>query len=121
MGSNDIGIIVGIISFFIGVGLILPWIYADFGYSYDGVTVTKIEEDLGSVESPTATQCTDWIACIIQGTVSSTNMIWSSVIGIFNLLLWGFGILPFWLNMIFWILRITLIVVIGRQFLGSGG
>ena len=171
MGSNDIGIIVGILGFFIAIGIVLPFIYHDLGYSYNGASAEKINDfnndairSVGNSESASGIKhqgsltgqmlsyddCKthtfyywskenpnhvftnlDYDCHALYEDIASPYRLTSGngtldavsvIAGIFNVVFWGFGILPFWLNMIFMVLRITLVITIARNiWIGGGG
>jgi hypothetical protein len=103
---NDISIITGIIAVFVILGTILPYINAEYGVPDSFPDVDTVE---GAVGDSTGS----------LGSVVSGWTIFGSVISMF---FWTFGALPFWLDMIFVVFRITLALTIARNvWIGGGG
>lgn len=100
-GVNDITIIGGILALLILVGAFLPFVQEDFG-----ATVTE-----NDVEG-------------IQGDASDATPVgaFQILVSVLDVVFWGFGSLPLWLNLIFLLLRIMVLLIIARNvWIGGGG
>lgn len=108
MGLNDIGIIVGIMTVFIATGLILPFINdeldgnQEFTADIEGLK-TQVGQDSNDLKFTSGI---------------NAFSVFTSIISMF---FWSFGALPFWLDSIFVILRITLVATIARNVWIGGG
>ncbi len=99
-GFNDSTIIATILFIFLGTAVILPFVNTEFGisspdYSTSNVESEFINEDFSDVSSV------------------STGEILKSLGKMF---FWTFGDLPFWLDLIFIVLRIILLFILIRTF-----
>jgi len=102
--ANDIHIVVSIMAFFILLGTFLPFVQAEFNATetaYSGESIISAD-DLGDAGSD----------------VSAFDVIAS----ILKMFFWTFGTLPTWLDTLFIILRITLVLTVARNiWVGGGG
>lgn len=108
-GINDTSIVMIIIFIFIGSGLILPFVDAEFGIEGSTFDTEKVADDLVQKE-----KIKDGVPEVSTGAVLTS---------IGKMFFWSFGILPFWLEGIFTVLRIMLIWILARNFipfLGGG-
>ncbi len=107
---NDITIITFIVSVFIFTGVAVPFLNAEFGV-------------------PTSIPSVDTLEGEVSGAVGATEVSGVLDIGIFDVLLsvmsmffWSFGALPFFLEAIFLVFRIVLVLTIARNiWIGGGG
>jgi hypothetical protein len=106
MGLNDISIISGIVILFVFLGVLLP----------------VMEADLNITDSY-STNVDNYTAGLQQQVKSQNSLnIWQVLGSVASMFFWTFGLLPFWLDMIFIILRIVLVVTIARNiWIGGGG
>jgi hypothetical protein len=103
---NDVSIIAGIITVFVLIGVILPYVQAEFGQSVTSVDVAGLAGDVGS-----------------KGQESSAVTFWDVLLSIFSMFFWTFGNLPFWLDLCFFLpIRIILGFIVARNiWIGGGG
>jgi len=107
-GVNDVSIIAIILSIFIFSALALTFVNAEFGtsdtgFNTEGVSNNLVSEDLSNV---------------------SDIGVGSILVSLGKVFFWTFGDFPFWLDAIYTILRIMLLVILIRNFtpfLGGGG
>ena len=126
--GNDITIIAVIVGFFIAIGVSLPFIYEEFNYDYDGTPSEDIQDDassmIGGVESE-QWSCDGFWNCLLSGAWFSNVLEsewWQVFTTVLNAVFWGYGLIPFWLNTLLMILRITLVITIARNiWVGGGG
>ncbi len=105
---NDVSIIAIILFIFIGTGIILTFVNDEFNldgtnFNTDGVANQLVDSGLTDVSS-----------IGVGGIIKSIGKVF----------FWTFGDLPFWLDAIFLVLRIILLVILIRNFtpfLGGGG
>lgn len=123
---NDVSIIVGIISAFVLIGIALPFVNEAFGVSPEETACFKIdtfEEELGNAtvqvvdKSPWWEDLTDALNPLPKGSTSIFDVFWSVV----KMFFWTCGALPAWLDAIFLIFRITLILIVARNLWIGGG
>lgn len=101
--ANDIQIIAVISGIFIFLGVLLPFIQADFNTLETGHDPASLTDDIN----------TDDLDSV------SPFKVFFSVVSMF---FWTFGALPFWLDMVFVVLRLVLILAIARNiWIGGGG
>lgn len=104
---NDVSIITGIVAFFVLMGVFLP-----YAHTITGSTGEDISTDVDGVQSD------------IGGTADEPDKIgtWKIIGSVMSMFFWTFGALPFWLDAVFVILRITLAITIARNiWIGGGG
>jgi hypothetical protein len=102
---NDISIITGIVTIFIFLGVLLPYVNAEFGVSSDNMNIDNIEKTVGEDIKD-----------------SSFITIFSVLFSVLKMFFWTFGALPFWLDMIFIVFRVILGLTIARNvWVGGGG
>jgi hypothetical protein len=145
MGDNDITIIYGILLFLMLVGFCLPYIQEVFTTTMTStVNGTALEGDLITVYPA---NCSDYYAqfaysygltppideptarawglppCTPGENVYGKVSIWSAIMSMLGMLVWSFGGLPFWIDLlIFMPLRIVVILLIARNvWIGGGG
>lgn len=103
---NDISIIAGIIMAFVLLGVLMPFVTSEFNATAENVDVDKLEKDIGDK-------------------VDNYNRISLNAFDIFKsvffMFFWTFGALPFWLDAIFLVFRIILVVTISRNIWIGGG
>ena len=103
---NDISIIAVIITVFVLLGVLLPFINNDLtGVAGSNLSATGLQDNVGEeVENV------------------STISAFSVALSILKMFFWTFGTLPFWLDAIFVIFRILLAFIIARNiWIGGGG
>lgn len=103
-GFNDVSIITIILFIFVGTALILPFVNSEFNTSFDNENVA---DELMAEEFQDASA------------VGAGDILKS----IGKIFFWTFGDLPFWLDAIFVILRIILLITLIKNFtpfLGGG-
>ena len=103
---NDITIITGIASIFIFLGLVIPFINAEYGTGATEIDMEGFEDDVEELtgESPS---------------IISAPGIFVSVLSMF---FWTFGAIPFWLDGVFLIFRFTFFITVARNiWIGGGG
>ena len=94
------GLMVSIITVFIFLGVLLPFINRDLDSSYSGSSTSALSDSVAS------------------GNITTGDVLLS----IFKMFFWTFGALPFWLDAIFLIFRITLgVIIYDKSPLGKGG
>jgi len=99
MALNDIGILIGIIALFIGLGFVTPFINAEFETSYESYDGnTLISDDTAHAVSP-------------------TEILWS----ILSMFFWSFSGIPLFLNLFLLVPRIALILILARNIWIGGG
>lgn len=101
---NDIGIIMGIISFFVLIGFFLPIVNSEFT-----ATGTIGEDDIN----------TSSVEIVTVDDVGPVDILLS----VLSMFFWTFGGIPAWLDAtVFMLLRITLALTIARNvWVGGGG
>ena len=98
---SDIMIIGGIVLLFVALGVALPFIQEAFG----------VEQTANSAEG-----------LINPADASSTVSAFSVIGSVASMFFWTFGALPTWLDLIFVVLRIMLVVTVARNvWIGGGG
>ena len=121
MGLNDISIIAGIIAVFIIIGAFLPVINAAFGVPPEESACF----DISTVESELQNATRNIGVKDIQPTITRPTgsfSIFDVVASIIKMFFWTCGALPTWLDLVFLIFRITLILTIARNlWVGGGG
>lgn len=103
---NDISVITGIVAFFVLMGVFLPYAHTVEGTDTDiEADASDVTGDIGeTADSPT------------------TPGIWKIVTSVLSMFFWTFGSLPFWIDSLFVILRITLALTVARNvWIGGGG
>lgn len=103
--ANDITILYGIITFFIIIGVLAPFLNAEFSSNITEHDPNSITDDLNTGQA--------------QSSISAFK-VFGSVISMF---FWSFGLIPVWLDLIiFTPLRIILVLIIARNvWIGGGG
>lgn len=107
-GINDISIIAVILFIFIGTGITLVFVNDEFDITGSEFDTEGIADDLISSEVE------DVSSIGVSATLASVGKVF----------FWTFGDLPFWLDAVFLVLRIILLVILIRNFtpfLGGGG
>jgi hypothetical protein len=100
---GDIEIIIGITAFFIILGGVLPFIHSEYNID-DNVHTTDIQGALEyNAEHDTG--------------LLTVFKVFASMISMF---FWTFGHLPIWMHIFLLLIRITFLIVVARQFTGSG-
>ncbi len=102
---NDISIIWGIITVFVALGILLPFINEAYGETSANINIDNFESSVSkTVEN--------------ASTINTFTVIFS----ILKMFFWTFGDLYFWLDGIFVILRVMLALTIARNvWIGGGG
>ena len=128
MGVTDITIIAGILIFFFSVSLVLPFIndsFIDYGVSDGDDDIGRFITNLTDYTNSTQNINDDnWSLFDPASWIPKEILMFFRIIFTFmNITFWGFGSVPFWLNMLlFWPLRLILILVIARNiWVGGGG
>lgn len=104
---NDISIIAGIVSVFVILGAMMPFVHQDFN---SGQTTGSVSNDALQDNSYQLAQ-----------TTSSLSM-WTVIKSVLLMFFWTFGQLPFWIDNIFVIFRVMLILIVARNvWIGGGG
>lgn len=102
-GFNDI-VIVSIITFiFFGVGLIIPFVNTEFGTTSGTFDTDNVANELVQEQGLKDQEIDVSIGAVFKS--------------IGKMFFWTFGDLPFWLDGIFLVLRIILVVVLARNFI----
>jgi hypothetical protein len=103
---NDISIIAGITSVFVLLGVFLPYINAEYGEPDSFPDPDVLEQNVGEE----------------QTTVGSVVSGWKVLGSVLSMFFWTFGALPFWLDALFVIARVTLALTVVRNiWIGGGG
>ncbi len=97
---NDVSIVIIILFIFIGTAVILPFINFEFDITSPDYNIDKVESDFIAED---LTDVSDVSAGDILASVG-------------KIFFWTFGDLPFWLDLIFVILRIILIFILIKTF-----
>ena len=97
-GVNDVTITAGILAMLIAIGVALPFIQSDFGVP----TTSNTLPDVNTVP----TNPIDGI---------------SIAISVFNVVFWGFGVMPTWINLILWLFRGMILFIAVRNFVPTLG
>lgn len=105
MRLNDVGIIIGIVSIFLAVGIALPYV----NQAFDGDQ--SINADIDGLSTQAGQDVEN---------VSSINA-FTVLLSMLSMFFWTFGSLPFWLDAFFIILRLTLVITIARNIWIGGG
>ena len=105
-GVNDISILAAIFSVFVLLGVMLPFIEAEFENQSSSVDVAGLEADVGQE---------------IKGDINAISA-FKILLSIVTMFFWTFGTLPFWLDSLFVVVRIIFIFIIARNvWVGGGG
>lgn len=92
-----------IVSIFVFIGVLIPYIQADIGVSQTSSSADDLVDTIGQ-----------------ESSISSINAF--DIIGsVFKMFFWTFGDLPFYIDLIFVPLRIILALVIARNIWVGGG
>lgn len=107
---NDVSIAAGIITVFVLLGVILPYVQADFETSETSFNV-----------STNVNEISDDISDNVGNDPNSIGAL-KIVKSIAKMFFWTFGTLPFWLDAIFVVFRIVLIGILVKYipFIGAG-
>lgn len=107
---SDTAILTGIVIFFVVLGVILPFVQADFGQTKTNFDVKGLQTGTGnSLES----------ADSIGGAISTTSKILFSVLTMF---FWTFGAIPLIMDLILFVpIRIVFAVLLFKLVRGVGG
>ncbi len=90
---NELHIILPIVIIFVLVGTLTPYVHSAFDSSTTDINLDGFQDDLlGEVEDN-----------VNAGDVA---------LSVLRMLFWDFGDFPFWLDAIFWIMRVMLILAI---------
>jgi len=111
IAGNDITIIMTIVTIFVLVGTILPFVNSDFSQTSTGTyDVDGFERDIGQELDSEGIEDVDDVSPV------------KVILSVLSMFFWTFGALPFWLDLIFLIMRIELIITIARNvWIGGGG
>ena len=103
--GNDITVMYGIIIFFVLIGVIAPYLNAEFNSELAELDPTILESGIDPDDA--------------RSTVGAFNVIGS----VFAMFFWTFGIIPVWFDLIIFLpLRITLALIVARNiWIGGGG
>lgn len=102
--SNDIHIIAGIMTFFVLLGVFLPFVQTDFGISQTAYNAESIVQESDLDEAGSDISAFDVVASVAK------------------MFFWTFGALPAWMDALFLVLRITLVLTVARNvWIGGGG
>ncbi len=116
---NDISIITGIVAVFIAVGVFLPVL--DDGYNNvitSSNDIAAFEASLSNATGQLGNKEIDPTFLNPLGSLSIFDIMFSVLLMFF----WTFGALPVWLDLIFLVFRVTLILIIARNlWVGGGG
>ena len=106
MANNDIGIIVGILSFFIALGVIIPYVQAAFETSIDNNDIAGFNADVQESYQDNANSVT----------------IWKVLLSILAMLTFNWTVPLFIELLIFLPMRIAAAMIIARNiWIGGGG
>ncbi len=107
-GVNDISIASGIITVFILLGVFLPFINSSLSVQSPSVNTTSIQTNVGQDVAN------------IDGSFTTVSGL-KIIVSVLKMFFWTFGDLPFWLDAIFVILRIILVLILIKYipFIGS--
>lgn len=100
---NDLSIITGIITVFLLLGVCLPYINASFGVSASDIDIDEFES--GASED-------------VPETIDPLTF-FDVIISIGKMFTWTWGALPWWLDIIFLSMRLTLLIFIARMIRGQ--
>ena len=119
---NDTSIIAGLILFFIGMGVLLPYInqaYSDTATSFDPDIYDGIDSELTLPEScANSTGFFDDVACQAQQGTSVIGIL----ISILSIFFWTFGAIPLFLDLLLFVpLRIILYFLVYRAIRSGSG
>lgn len=119
---NDISIITGIIASFILIGILLPFLNEGFSTSVTTNNVGDFENQIGdTIKDVRSNESVTGILGTFSAGAQGVGFlkVFFSVVSMF---FWTFGALPFWLDGIFLILRLMLVMIIARNiWIGGGG
>lgn len=124
---NDISIIIGIVAVFILVGSFLPAVNDAFGISPEDTAcfkVTQLESELGNATIDLDSKENWWTEFVepINPIPKGSLTIFDVMFSIIKMFFWTCGALPVWLDIVFLIVRIALIIIIARNiWIGGGG
>lgn len=104
--TSDTYIMTGIISSFIILGVVLPFINAEFGS-------TDVDLNVDGLTTNTGQSSTE--GGLTQATTTGISVLLSVLLMFF----WTFGAVPFWLEAILLIMRIVLVITIFRTARGN--
>ena len=113
---NDVSIITGLIAVFLIVGTFLPILQDGFGTPIDNNPISFVASNLLNATGQMGEKTTAVDVASI-GSLGFFDFV-LSIIGMFT---WTFGALPFWLDLIFLIGRITLLLLLIRLIRSGGG
>lgn len=107
-GVNDVSIASGIIMVFVMLGVLLPFINNAFEVEGSNLNTGSIEENVGNEFDD------------VDGSVSTVGGI-KIIVSVLKMFFWTFGDLPFWLDGIFSVFRIVLVLILIKYipFIGS--
>lgn len=94
--SNDTGILIGIVAVLLVTGTLLPFINSAFDDNETTFNTDGIEQDIAQNDIKTIT----------------------FILSITSMFFWTFGLLPFWIDLFFVILRIAFYILLYRAFRG---
>ena len=107
---NDISIIVGIMTIFVLIGVCMPFVNESFNIQGSStIQVDNLQDQIGE----DASELTEDMSVRVNA-----FSVFASVAQMFY---WGFGSFPFWLSAIFWVMRVTLILILARNIWIGGG
>ena len=112
--ANDVSIIVGIISVFFLIGIFLPVL--ESGYNV-APTENDVDELISSLNNASISLGEKTAFEAVVGSLGFFDIV-KSILKMFT---WTFGALPTWLDLIFVIFRITLLILLVRLIRSGGG
>ena len=121
--GNDISIITGIISIFLIVGTFLPILSEGFNVTIESNDIDEITANIGNATRQSQDKKNFWeeIAGSVNPMPAGAVTIFDIAGSVFLMFFWTFGALPLWLDLIFVILRIILVLTIARNIWIGGG
>lgn len=126
MAGNDISIISGILIFFFLTSLIIPIVtsgFQDDKTQLNTSQVTDFNNDILSMANQTTIEENTFSIWNPASWIPNELLAFIRVIWLFiQIIFWGFGLIPFWLNLIIYMpLRIILALTIARNIWPGGG
>ena len=107
-GVNDITILYGIITFLLILGFVTPFINDTFGTSHPGYNKDFLESTVGEEDFKVVTK--------------TSLQIWRILVSMGTMFFWTFGGLPAWMDILMFVPRLTLVLIIARNvWIGGGG
>ena len=103
--ANDMTIIFGIMAFFIGLGIIIPYVNAEYGTGYTEFNIDGFEDNVVAE----------------QGSVGSVLSGWSVLGSVLSMFFWSLAGISVWVNLILMPVRIIFWLTIIRNIWVGGG